>query len=58
MKQPRTPFEAFLRNVEKLERHSYAPELNQIHLRDGQKIKTPQCTSIEEAYLFIKMKEA
>lgn len=53
MKKPNT-FRAFLRDVHGLERHRYAPELNILHLKNGMKIKTPQCTTIEEAYLFIK----
>jgi hypothetical protein len=35
--------------VHGLERHRYAPELNCLHMTDGTEIKTPQCTTIEEA---------
>jgi hypothetical protein len=46
--------------VKGLERHMYAPELNCLHMTDGTEIRTPQCTTIEEAMAhpnFLKFKE-
>jgi len=38
-----------LKDVEFLESHAYAPELNVLHLKTGHRIKTPGKTTIPEA---------
>jgi hypothetical protein len=35
--------------IEKLEAHSYAPELNRIHFKKGGSIKAPNCDTIKKA---------
>jgi len=35
--------------VHGLERHRFAPELNCLHLTDGREVRTPGCTTIEQA---------
>lgn len=37
------------KQVVKLERHEYAPEMNKLHLTDGKTISTPQKVTIESA---------
>lgn len=39
--------------VDKLERHTYAPEMNTLHFLDRDSIKTPQCLSIDEAINYV-----
>lgn len=41
-----------------LERHRYAPELNSLHYMDGTEVRTPQCTTIEEAVEYVKSKQS
>ena len=36
-----------------LERHTYAPELNKLHFEGNKKYNVPQCTSIEQALLYL-----
>lgn len=37
-----------MKNWQKLEVHTCAPELNKLHLKNGVVINTPHCTSIKE----------
>ena len=40
---------AYAKQVLKLERHLYAPELNTLHFTDGTSVPAPQCQNIEQA---------
>ena len=40
---------AYAKQVLKLERHLYAPELNTLHFTDGTSVLAPQCQNIEQA---------
>lgn len=42
--------------VEKLETHLYAPELNKLYLKDGTMLSTPQCITIYEAMFYLNNK--
>lgn len=39
----------YTKQVLKLERHLYAPELNTLHFTDGTSVLAPQCQNIEQA---------
>lgn len=39
----------YTKQVLKLERNLYAPELNTLHFTDGTSVLAPQCQSIEQA---------
>ena len=42
-----------MKQIIKLELHSYAPEMNKLHLTKNRYIKTPQITTIENALTFL-----
>lgn len=42
-------YNRLLKSVKGLERHSYAPEMNALHFKGGEIIKTPQKTTVEDA---------
>lgn len=42
--------------IVKLESHTYAPELNKLHLNNGTIIDTPQCKNINSAINFVAKK--
>ena len=42
------------KNILKLERHLYAPELNKVHLINGDILKTPYMTTISHAINYCK----
>jgi len=44
------------KEVDKLERHAYAPELNKLWLRNGFSYPTPGCTDIESALVVANVK--
>lgn len=46
-----------MKNIEYLERHMYAPELNTIHFTDGSEMRASQITTIEQAEQYIKRKQ-
>jgi len=41
------------RKVYRLEVHTYAPELNELHFTDGTSERTPQCTTIDQALEYL-----
>lgn len=43
--------------IYKLEIHTYAPELNKIHMSDGSVINAPQIKTIEQAERFLNEKQ-
>ena len=49
-----TPEDFVSKQVYRLERHMYAPELNTLHFEDGTSCATPSCTTIEEALAYVK----
>jgi hypothetical protein len=42
-----------LKNITKLEFHSYAPEMNKLHFTKNRIVKIPQITTIENALTFL-----
>lgn len=44
------------KDIYKLERHLYAPELNKLHLKDGKILNIPQCITIYEAIFYLNNK--
>lgn len=42
------------KNILKLERHLYAPELNKVHLINGKVLNTPYMTTIPHAIKYCK----
>ena len=42
-----------LKNVEALERHSYSPEMNKLHLVGGKIYRVPQQTNINDAIIYV-----
>lgn len=49
MKYNKTIYKEILKHAFCLERHSYSPELNKLHLTTGEVLRAPQCTTIEQA---------
>ena len=41
-----------------LERHTYAPELNTLHYADDTEVRVPNCTTIDEALRYVKNSQA
>jgi hypothetical protein len=41
-----------MKEIQSLERHKYAPELNKLHFKDGSTFNTPHCETIGEAKAF------
>lgn len=46
------------KRVLKLERHSYAPEMNNLHFNNGETFKTPQVIDINEAIKYYMLKSS
>lgn len=49
-----TPEDFASKQVYRLERHQYAPEMNTLHFEDGTSFATPSCTTIEEALAHVQ----
>ena len=45
-------------DVEKLERHANAPEMNKLHLKTLTRLSVPHCTSIAEAVNYVNAENA